>query len=188
MAPHFPLVTFPAGRALGLARLLLPTLALVGPLSIASVQAGPVLCTTTLEAPPPAAGQWPAAPVEVSRCGPVETPPELAERRFFSYTSRFAPGVSLLHQFTDALGLALAGEGGNRLVALGFPDQTLVWDGTALENTAARLLEDQSPTMPLRTADLPSQFTTSLGYGSGVSGPVAPRLSPGWMTPVRGLW
>ena len=177
-----------SGLGLGApALLLLAGLTMAGPL-----QAGPVLCTTTLEAPPVGADRRYDAPVEVSRCGPVQTLPELAQRRFYTYTAPFAPGVSLLHQITDALGLAMGGEQGNRLVAFGFPDQTVVWDATALGNTTARLLEDQSQTMPLRTADLPSMFTTSLGYGVGpaasLGATMAPRRSDGWMTPVRGLW
>jgi hypothetical protein len=159
-----------------------------------AVQAGPVLCTTSLEAPPAAAAgsyRGYVAPVEVTRCGPVQTPTELVERRFYSYTAPFAPGVNLMHQFTDALGLAVPGRDGGRIVAFGFPDQTTVWDGTALENTAARLLEDQSQPMPLRTADLAPVFTTSLGTGSsgvGGAGYLAPRLTNAWVTPVRGLW
>jgi hypothetical protein len=180
-----PLTVRSSGRAL----LALAALALSGP-----VQAGPVLCTTSLEAPPvAAAGSYRgyAAPVEITRCGPVQAPPELVERRFYSFTAPFAPGVNLLHQFTDALGLAVPGRDGGRIVAFGFPDQTTVWDGTAMGNTAARLLEDQSQPMPLRTADLAPVFTTSVGSGTtgvGRGGYVAPRLTNGWVTPVRGLW
>jgi len=180
-----PLTVRSSGRAL----LALAALALSGP-----VQAGPVLCSTLLEAPPvAAAGSYRgyAAPVEITRCGPVQAPPELVERRFYSFTAPFAPGVNLLHQFTDALGLAVPGRDGGRIVAFGFPDQTTVWDGTAMGNTAARLLEDQSQPMPLRTADLAPVFTTSVGSGTtgvGRGGYVAPRLTNGWVTPVRGLW
>ena len=50
-----------------------------------SVMAGPLVCTTTLEASDPAVGA--GAPVEVTRCEPVETTSELINRRFYSWTT-----------------------------------------------------------------------------------------------------
>ena len=57
------------------------------------VAAGPVVCTTSLEAPQ--AGAQP--PVEVTRCGPVVTTPELVERRFYGWTSPYARGIDITH-------------------------------------------------------------------------------------------
>jgi len=148
-----------------------------------SAQAGPVVCTSSIEAP--LAG---SAPVEVTRCGPVTTTGELMERRFYSYTAPFARGVDITHQVTDLLGIAMGGGDGTKVMGLGFPDQTIIWDGSAVENTYQVLLEQQSNPMPWRTADINNGFCTGLPQGAcGVpSAPVA------WPQPgsqvVRGLW
>ncbi|MFM7267896.1 MAG: Occludin/ELL family protein [Cyanobium sp.] len=130
---------------------------LISALMPPAVSAGPVVCTTTLEAPD-AYGQ----PVAVSRCGPVQTVPELMTRRFFTYTAPFEQGVNLTHQISDLFGISLGGIEGNRLMGFGFPDQTIISDGLALQNTTAVLLDAQSNPLPLRTADLTSCFAGSL--------------------------
>ncbi|MCP9927395.1 Occludin/ELL family protein [Cyanobium sp. CH-040] len=162
--------------------------------------AGPVVCTTTLEAPPASsAGASLAAPVEITRCGSVQTASELMEQRFYSYTAPFARGVSLSNQITDLFGIAMGGVEGNRVMGFGFTDQTIVWDGSAVENTTNFLLDQQSDPMPLRTGDISSGFSGSL---SGAAEPV--RVQPvsqsapqsfsmqggdaSWSAPVRGLW
>jgi len=166
--------------------------ALLLPLALAPAQAGPVLCTTTLEAPPleaAAPGGAPQAPVEITRCGPVLTTSELVNRRFFSYTSPFTPGVDITHQIAEAWGLAIGGVEGNRVMGFGYPEQTINWDGQALENTTAALLEQQSHPTPLRTADIPSGYTTSLAAtaaGAATRAPQPPAAT--WGQPVRGLW
>ena len=121
-------------------------LLLAGP----SVLAGPLVCTTSVEAPPPGSG---SAPVEVTVCHPTETTSELVNRRFYTWTSPMARGVDPLHQLTDFLGIAVGGIEGNRVMGFGFPDQTLIWDGSALQNTTGALLEEQSPPLPMRTLD-----------------------------------
>ena len=175
-------------------------------LAAAPALAGPVVCTTTLEAP--LAGSGPAGmnaggPVEVTRCAAVETTSELVERRFYSYTAPYARGVDLTHQITDLFGIAMGGGDGTKVMGFGFPDQTIVWDGSALQNTYQVLLEQQSDPMPWRTADVPNGFSSSLGAGgaSPMPGPwqeeesvptpqllpqTAPATRPG--RPVRGLW
>ncbi len=131
--------------------------------------AGPVLCTTSLEAPIVGSREASGAmsvsqsPVEVTRCGIVQTPPQLLERRAFGWTSPFARGVDMTHQLTDLFGIAMGGGDGTKVMGFGFGDQTLVWDGSAIENTARVLLEDQSNPMPLRTADLIGVYNSSLG-------------------------
>lgn len=187
--------------------LLAPALALPAGFAGAAAWAGPVVCTTTLEAAPmPAAGGPgtaarpaarplsqlnPDAPVEVTRCVAVETTPQLVQRRFNSYTAPFAQGVSITNQITDLLGIAMGGGDGTRVMGFGFPDQTIVWDGTALENTYQVLLEQQSDPIPWRTADINNGFSGSLGPGGPA--PVATPRSwqAGWTSdapPVRGLW
>jgi hypothetical protein len=173
--------------ALGLVSLLIS-----GPL-VAPARAGPVVCTTTLEAPvvrgQAVDGSAAPGPVEITRCGVVQTTPELMERRFYSYTAPYARGVSLTNQVTDLFGIAMGGGDGTKVMGFGFPDQTIVWDGTAVENTSQVLLEQQSAPMPWRTGDVSNGYFSSLG-----SGAAAPQSS-GWQdgggsygAPVRGLW
>jgi len=143
----------------------------------------------------------PASPVEVTRCLPVETVPELVERRAYGWTPPFAPGVDLLHQATSILGIAMGGVNGSRVMGFGFPDQTLVWDGTAIHNTTYALLDLQSNPMPQRTPDLVSVFSTSLGSGGRLAQPPNPEeggmprvyLNPPLLMPpqsgnIRGMW
>ena len=56
--------------------------------------AGPLVCTTSVEAPPPGGG---AAPFEVTVCHLTETTSELINRRFYAWTSPMARGVDPLH-------------------------------------------------------------------------------------------
>ena len=95
-------------------------------------------------------------------CHPTETNSELVNRRFYTWTSPMARGVDPLHQLTDFLGIAVGGIEGNRVMGFGFPDQTLIWDGSALQNTTGALLEEQSPPLPMRTMDISSGFNGSL--------------------------
>ena len=143
-------------------------------LSSALAQTGPVLCTTSLEAPLLTPGQpLPAdrRPAEVTRCGVVGTTTDLVRQRYYSYRSPFARGVDLTHQITDFFGLAMGGGDGTRLMGLGFPDQAIIWDGSAIEHTTGFLMDQQFPLVPLRTADLSTPYSSSLGSnGFGASG------------------
>ena len=101
--------------------------------------------------------------------------------------------MDVIHQVTDMLGIAMAGPEGNRLMGLGFPDQTIIWDGTAVENTTDVLLEEQSAPIPWRTVDIPSGFDSSLASdGSAVLAPALVETEveevETFATPVRGLW
>lgn len=134
------------------------------------------------------------SPVEVTRCAAVETVPELFERRAYTWTAPYAPGVSLAHQVTDLLGIAVSGDSGRRVIGLGFPDQTLVWDATAIANTYETQLRAMAQPMPWRTADLGSVFTTSLGSSTSSTRSPSPAAAAaagggGWNGGVvRGLW
>ena len=146
---------------------------MLGGLQPMAAQAGPVLCTTTLEAPIVSPGQplqSRSGPTEVTRCGVVGTVPELVEQRYFSYRSPFARGVDITHQITDVLGLAMGGGDGTRLMGLGFPDQAIIWDGSAIETTTIVLMDQQVNLVPRRTADLPSPYSTSV-RSCGEAGP-----------------
>ena len=165
--------THPATAGAPLLRLLLAGAGLIAALAPATpALAGPVVCTTTLEAPVAN-----AAPVEMTRCGRVQTVPELVTRRFYSYTAPFERGVSLTNQVTDLLGIAVGGGDGSRVMGLGFPDQTIVWDGLAVQNTTAVLMEAQSSPLPLRTGDSSPCFSSSLADTSCSGARLAPKLS-----------
>lgn len=134
---------------------------LAGPMA---AQTGPVLCTTTLEAPLVRPGQRLAkgsSPREVTRCGVVGTTADLVQQRYHSFRAPFARGVDISHQITDFFGLVMGGGDGTKLMGLGFPDQAIIWDGTAIENTNRFLMDQQVHLVPRRTADLATPYTTS---------------------------
>jgi hypothetical protein len=149
----------------------------------ATAQTGQVICTTSLEVPPGSDG-----PVEVTRCGELRTVPELMRRRYFSYRAPYARGVDLTHQITDLLGIAMGGGDGSRVMGLGFPDQAITWDGTAVQNTTEVLLELQNDPLLRRTADLPTCFGGSLAGSACGTSPSEPVAEATWLEPVRGLW
>jgi hypothetical protein len=184
MAPsvgqHFAALALPVGVV---------ALAALQPLAVA---ANPVVCTTTLEAPMAGGAAAVGAsgrqgPVEVTRCGPVTTTPQLVDRRFFSYTSPYARGVDITHQITDLLGIAMGGGDGTKVMGLGFPDQTIVWDGSALQNTYEVLLQQQSNPLPRRTADVSNGFCSGLAAGGCAGAAVSPAPVTS-ATTIRGLW
>jgi hypothetical protein len=71
----------------------------------------------------------------------------------------------------------MGGGDGTRVMGLGFTDQTIVWDGSAVEGTYRTLLEEQSPPLPLRVADR---------IDGGGSPGALPNLSR--RQAIRGLW
>ena len=79
-------------------------------------------------------------------------------------------------------------------MGFGFPDQTIVWDGTALQNTYQVLLEQQSDPLPWRTADVGNGFGASLAAGGATQAAGAAPAGAGqagtasFRAPVRGLW
>lgn len=54
-----------------------------GLFSCVSALAGPVVCTSSFEAPSAANAEIKSTAVEVTRCGPVQTTNDLIEQRFF---------------------------------------------------------------------------------------------------------
>ncbi|MFN9646076.1 MAG: Occludin/ELL family protein [Cyanobacteriota bacterium] len=151
---------------------------LAGPLA---AQTGPVLCTTTLEAPLVVPGQplpERAGPREVTRCGVIGTVSDLVRQRYFTYRAPFARGVDVAHQITDLFGLAMAGRSGNQIMGAGFPDQAIIWDGSAIETTNSFLMDQQVQLVPSRTADLPSPYTTSVRTEVNTRGPYPSQAYP----------
>ncbi len=143
--------------------------------------AAPVVCTSTLEAPDRSAGSG-LVPVEVTICGTTETTSALLNRRMFTWSAPFAKGIDLTHQITDLLGIAVAGTRGNQLMGFGFPDQTIVWDASAIENTVEALIEEQSPSSAWRTQDVFNGFGSSLSMEQGQPPAQAeiPSVTPLW--------
>jgi hypothetical protein len=149
------------------------------------LRAEPVVCTTTYEAPlTPRPGGGLAPPVEVTRCGAVQSSADLIEKRFYAYTAPYARGIDATHQLTDLLGIAMGGGDGTRVMGFGFPEQTIVWDGSAVEAVTRALQDRQSTPIPWRTADLPN------GYGPSAQADGRPvQTGSGPSTgPQRGLW
>ena len=110
------------------------------------------------------------------------------DRRFYSYTAPYARGIDITHQITDLLGIAMGGGDGTKVMGLGFADQTIVWDGSAVENTYQVLLDSQSDPMPWRTADINNGFCQGLPQGQcSVSSDPVIWPQPGSQV-VRGLW
>ena len=171
-------------------RLPFGVLVIMGPLALWQADPGhanPVVCVTSLEAPAPSSSAGEVlAPVEMSRCGPVKTTDALVTERFYTWTAPFARGVDVMHQITDLLGIAVAGPEGNRVMGFGFPDQTIVWDGSALQSTYQVLLEEQSPAIPWRTVDISNGFTSSLAEEGQVRMPIERDDPPS--APIRALW
>ena len=171
-------------------RLPFGVLVIMGPLALGQADIGhanPVVCVTSLEAPAASSsGGEVLAPVEVSRCAPVKTTDALVTERFYTWTAPFARGVDVMHQITDLLGIAVAGPEGNRMMGFGFPDQTIVWDGSALQSTYQVLLEEQSPAIPWRTVDISNGFTSSLAEEAQVRMPIKRDDPPS--APIRALW
>jgi hypothetical protein len=202
MTAHRPpvLSAFPPtlGKALIASGLVLTTCAVVAGPARALDPGGPVVCTTTLEAPSGMGG-----PVEFTRCGVVRTTPEMVADRYFTWRAPYERGISVVNQITDFFGIAMGGgRNGNRVMGLGFADQAITWDGSAVENTAAWLLQLQSPDLPLRTADLPSSYGGSIADPArGATCPTPDRLGcvapasrfqgggpTSFYQPVRGMW
>ena len=191
-----------AGQPLAWALALLLPAPLIGwstAVQAQTVVAGtPVVCNTSWEASPAMSrsgfsrGAQLPPPMLITRCQRGQNIPELMERRMMTYTAPYAPGVSLGHQVADLFGIAMGGLDGNKLMGLGFPDQTIVWDGTAAENTYRALLEEQSQPLPWRTADVSSGFSSNLTAAPARD--LTPSEVPWQNRParrgatVRGLW
>ena len=135
----------------------------------------------------------PRAPLRDISAHHLPSEPDLANGATERMLARDAVEILSLLKSTDLLGIAMAGPEGNRLMGLGFPDQTIIWDGSAVENTTNALLEEQSAPIPWRTVDIPSGFDSSLASdGSAVIAPVVVETEVEQVetfgAPVRGLW
>ena len=146
------------------------------------VAAGPLVCSNYLK---PSSGVNASTRYEeISVCERIESVPEAFEKRFFGWTSPYARGVDVVHQITDFFGIAMGGVDGNRLMGFGFPDQTIVWDGSSLENTMNYLMDTQIQQLPQRTTDLINAFESSLALEQEKQ--IGQEVE--YVQPIRPLW
>ena len=161
----------------------IPALLSLACLGAGRVAAGPVVCTTV----PIVSDTFSSSvdPVELTRCVPTQTTDALIEQRFLSWTAPYERGVDALHQLTDLVGIAVGGTDGTRLMGLGFPDQTVIWDAAAVGATIQALIEEQSPALPLRTSDLANGFGSSLAIEASDQSSAAAMVEA---SPLVPLW
>lgn len=101
-------------------------------------------------------------PVKITDCREISSEDSIFEKNFFSYSSPFSLGVSIPYQLSDILGLSIKGEQGTLIKAVGFPEQKIDWDGTALNNTYKTFMSKQSRRMPIRTEPIGNGFCDQL--------------------------
>jgi len=112
-------------------------------------------------------------PVNITDCREITSEADIFENNFYSYSAPFSLGVSIPYELSDILGLSLGKEQGTLVKALGFPEQKIDWDGTALSNTFKTFLTKQSRHSPIRTepigngfcAQLPNEFCMDMVTG-----------------------
>lgn len=124
--------------------------------SISGAEAAPLVCTTTYNT----SGN--GTEIESNICQIIETQNERIEDDIYTWRAPYSSGTGVFQGIADDLGLAFGGINGTNFVGIGYPEQTIVWDGGVLQNSVQELLELQTEPIPLRTADLPNAFESSL--------------------------
>ena len=124
--------------------------------STCAASASPLVCTTTYNSAES------GTVLETSVCRQIATQNEYIEEEIYTWRAPYSSGIKVLPGIAGNLGLALGGINGNNLVGIGYPEQAIVWDAEILQNKVQALLELQTESVPLRTADLPSGFEGSL--------------------------
>ena len=125
-----------------------------------AASSAPLVCTTTYNSTDGGTA------LKTSVCKSVETQNERLGEEIYTWRAPFTSGVGLFQGITEDLGLAFGGINGTNFVGIGYPEQTIVWDGAILQKSIQELLELQTETLPLRTADLPNAFESSLANTS----------------------
>ena len=149
--------------------------------SSSGVIAGPLVCTTTFS------GNNSGAQVE-NICNRVETTYERLEKELYTWRPPYNSGVGIFQSMNEDGGIAYGGINGTNLVGFGFPEQTIIWDAGILQKNIQELLENQTEALPLRTADLPNAFESSLADTSFWDKTTNPQ--PRFSEPIYGhpLW
>jgi hypothetical protein len=125
-----------------------------------SASAAPLVCTTIYNE------TTNSTKLESNICQNIETQNERIEKEIYTWRAPYSSGIGLFQGITEDLGLALGGVNGTNFVGIGYPEQTIVWDGGILQKSIRELLELQTEPIPLRTADLPNAFESSLANES----------------------
>ena len=125
-----------------------------------SASAAPLVCTTIYNE------TTNSTKLESNICQNIETQNERIEKEIYTWRAPYSSGIGLFQGIAEDLGLAFGGVNGTNFVGVGYPDQTIVWDAGILQRSIQELLDLQTEPMPLRTADLPNAFESSLGNSS----------------------
>jgi len=125
-----------------------------------AASAAPLVCTTTYNETSN------GTKLESNICQNIETQNERIEHDIYTWRAPYSSGIGLFQGITEDLGLAFGGINGTNFVGIGYPDQTIVWDGGILQKSIEELLELQTEPLPFRTADLPNAFESSLANAS----------------------
>ncbi len=124
--------------------------------STSGASAAPLVCTTIYNS------TGSGTELERSSCKSIETQNERIEEVIYTWRAPYSSGIGLFQGIAEDLGLAFGGINGTHIVGIGYPEQTIVWDGGLLQKSVQELLEIQTEPIPLRTADLPNAFESSL--------------------------
>lgn len=122
--------------------------------------AAPLVCTTTYNS------TGGGTELETSVCKSIETQNDRIGEEIYTWRAPYSSGIGLFQGIAEDLGLAFGGINGTHFVGIGYPEQTIVWDGGILQKSVQELLELQTESLPLRTADLPNAFESSLANAS----------------------
>ena len=125
-----------------------------------AASAAPLVCTTTYNSTDGGTA------LETSVCKSIETQDERLGEEIYTWRAPYSSGIGLFQGIAEDLGLAFGGINGTHFVGIGYPEQTIVWDGGILQKSVEELLELQAEPLPLRTADLPNAFESSIANAS----------------------
>ena len=125
-----------------------------------AASAAPLVCTTTYNS----TGGGTA--LETSVCKSIETQDKRLGEEIYTWRAPYSSGIGLFQGIAEDLGLAFGGINGTHFVGIGYPEQTIVWDAGILQKSVQELLELQAEPLPLRTADLPNAFESSIAHAS----------------------
>ena len=125
-----------------------------------SADASPLVCTTTYN------NTGVGTVLESSVCKSIESQNERLGEEIYTWRAPYSSGIGLFQGIAEDLGLAFGGINGTHIVGFGYPEQTIGWDGGILQKSVQELLELQAEPLPLRTADLPNAFESSLANAS----------------------
>ena len=104
--------------------------------------------------------------LESSICRQIETQDEHIEEEIYTWRAPYSSGIKMLPGIAESLGLALGGINGKSLAGISYPERAIIWDGEILQKKVQELLQLQTESVPLRTADLPNGFESSLASTS----------------------